>query len=434
MRQRLFDLLHYISIASGMALAGACYSMVGQLLNHGALAQVLIGIGMAALICIVISSAVAELAARYPSMPGIRTYLRGAFGDSISLVFTYTGLLVVVLFAGLETQFLLKVFFPGISKWMGHLFITFVILAIASVNLLSIELSKRAQIIITVVLIGGSIFLSTINVSNQASVLAIKDGSNWINTFEIIGLSIFLFMGFEWVTPMGRNRQAYERMIPLSMIISILLLACVYALFSLAASRHMPASGLTSNLTPHLTLSAIAFGSAGKAVAMLLTILAMLSTLNAGLMGASRLLYVLAREKSLFINANQFCASLSKDGTPRGAILAISITALTLAQIQYWLDLYTEIGVICAALYCCLYAAFLFAATKLRRIAPKKGLFGAYLPSSLLIVIGCCLPLLAFATLFYGPAPSITAQAIFMLAITLPVALVSGKKYLSPSS
>ena len=66
---------------AGMALTTSCFSMIGSMFGIASAMAILVSIVAAGLVCIVISTSIAELASMYPSAPGVRTYLKMAFGD-----------------------------------------------------------------------------------------------------------------------------------------------------------------------------------------------------------------------------------------------------------------------------------------------------------------------------------------------------------------
>src|SRR3569832_1874961 len=80
MKKKILETLNYVSISLGMPLTGSSYPMLGKLASAGSIPAVLLGMVLGALLCIFIADAIAEMAARFPSAPGIRTYIMRAYG------------------------------------------------------------------------------------------------------------------------------------------------------------------------------------------------------------------------------------------------------------------------------------------------------------------------------------------------------------------
>src|SRR3569833_3526082 len=107
MKKKILETLNYVSISLGMTLTGSSYPMLGKIASAGSIPAVLLGMVLGALLCIFIADAIAEMAARFHSAPGIRTYIMRAYGAPVSLRFTYVAIAVLALVVG----FVVVVFF-----------------------------------------------------------------------------------------------------------------------------------------------------------------------------------------------------------------------------------------------------------------------------------------------------------------------------------
>src|SRR3569832_1167489 len=110
------ETLNYVSISLGMTLTGSSYQMLGKIASAGSFPAVLLGMVLGALLCIFIADAIAEMAARFPSAPGIRTYIMRAYGAPVSLRFTYVAIAVLALVAGLEADVFSHALWPHASN------------------------------------------------------------------------------------------------------------------------------------------------------------------------------------------------------------------------------------------------------------------------------------------------------------------------------
>src|SRR5690606_31742284 len=99
---------------------------------------------------------------RYPSSPGVRTYLKRAFGDRFSLFFTYLSLMVIPLIAAVEIKVFLDALLPAESSGMRLLYATGLVALLACLNLQGRDLPRLAQTAIFLALVLISLGLSSL--------------------------------------------------------------------------------------------------------------------------------------------------------------------------------------------------------------------------------------------------------------------------------
>jgi ethanolamine permease len=139
-------------------------------------------------------------------------------------------------------------------------------------------------------------------------------------------------------------------------------------------------------------------GSSGVYFAWAFSLLAVFSTFNAGIMGGSRLIYVLTREGNL----PKWCAKMSlRTGAPIGGIIVLGSLA-TISSILV-LTYHVEIlaAVIGSTIVSFVYAAFMWAVIRLRKSKPDvKRSFRSPVPAWLQWLIIVIMPLMGILTLF----------------------------------
>ena len=116
--KKYIELMFYVSFGAGMAFGTSSFTMMSGLFEITTTIWVVIAICLSGFLCILISSSVAELASMYPSSPGIRTYLKVAFDNRVSLLLVYLYLIFMVLVAGVESYMfalVAKAIFPNAS-------------------------------------------------------------------------------------------------------------------------------------------------------------------------------------------------------------------------------------------------------------------------------------------------------------------------------
>ena len=402
--KRWFELLFYVTFGAGMAFGMSSFTMLSGLNEIVRGPWVVVAIVLAGGLCAAISASVAELASMYPSSPGVRTYLKAAFDNHASLMLVYLYLIFMVLVAAVESfmfALVLRAVFPGVPALVGVLgLIGFTVV----VNLLGLELPKTMQIVTTLLLIAVVVTLAVAGVGRGGPLVAPAEG--WEQAARVpaaVGMAIYLFIGFEWITMLGMRPDSYRRTIPVSMPLAIATNVVAYSLCAVGFWALLPHADIVATPTPQLPYFAALLGSTGAYVALALSFLAIFSTFNAGIMGGSRLIYALTREGIL----PAWCARMSeRTGAPVGGILTLGTLATVAAVAVVTWELEVLAAVIGSAFVCFVYSAFLLAAIKLRRIRPQaRRPFRTAVPEWLQWALAGLLPLLGLSSLVSQPGP-----------------------------
>lgn len=373
--KRSLELTFYVSFGAGMAFGTSSFTMISGLFEVTTALWVIVSIFLSGVICIIISSSVAELASMYPSAPGIRTYLKVAFDNRVSLLLVYLYLIFMVLIAGVESYMfalVVKSIFPNlsaISVVLGLLAFTI------TVNLFGLELPRGLQILTTFVLILTIIALGLWGVlhspQGMRGVLNLESGWQGLEQLGFLPaatiMAVFLFTGFEWVTLLGFSPKSYERKIPLSMPLAIITNMVAYTVFVLGLSFQLTRADIIGTPVPQVPYFVGLRGKYGSYVAWGLSVLAIFSTFNAGVMGGSRLIHVMTREGNL----PRWCAKMSlRTGAPIGGIIVLGSLAVvsSIVVVRYELELLA--AVIGSSIVSFVYAAFMLAVIRLRKTRP----------------------------------------------------------------
>jgi ethanolamine permease len=389
----------YVAVSAGMALAASSYAMLGGLFGIVDGLWTVVAITVAGAFCALVSASIGELAAMFPSAPGVRTYLRAAFGNYASLAVLFLYLAMVAMATGVEAHVVTSVIgdvFPAIPRGAAVLF---VFTLVVGTNLRGLEVPRTLQLGMTLVLVLSTLLIGASALFAEGAPSAAAPhplSAEALNLPAAIGTAIFLFMGFEWVTPMGRSPSAYRRAIPLSMLCAIAILITVYATFAAGMAHRLGAGQYLVNPIPQVAMGAAAFGEPGRYAIAILSILAMSTCLNAGLMGASRLMYALAREGVL----PAWSTTISRSGVPVYAIASVGALTFGSAMLVMFTGTYKLAGVTVAAIECFVYAALAAAVLRLRQSRPNASRsFRNPLPTSAQWLIALALPFLGIASL-----------------------------------
>jgi len=420
--KRWFELLFYVTFGAGMAFGMSSFTMLSGLNEIVTGPWVVVAIVLAGLLCSVIASSVAELASMYPSAPGVRTYLKAAFDNRLSLMLVYLYLIFMVLVAAVEAYMfglVMRSVFPGVPPLAAGLgLIAFTV----AVNLRGLELPKTMQICTTVLLIVLVMGLGVMGMLRGGQPPAAHEG--WEQAAKIpaaVGMAVYLFIGFEWVTMLGMRPDSYKRTIPLSMPLAIATNVVAYSLCAFGFWRLLSHAQIVAGTTPQVPYFTALLGSGGPYLALGISFLAIFSTFNAGIMGGSRLIYVLTREGIL----PAWCAKMNERGAPVGGIFTLgTLTSLITVVVVTW-HLEILAAVIGSAFVCFVYSAFMLAVIKLRRTRPQaRRSFRTAVPQWLQWTIAAAFPLLGLSSLVSQPGPK-SIPILGALAFTAVAALLT---------
>lgn len=371
MNQGRLELIEYGSISAGMAMASSSFLIIAELVRVVPPHTIPLGIVLGGAICVVVSYAIARFARSFPSAPGMRTYLRAGYGNGFSLFMTYFMVLAIAAFVGVECKIVGALLATALGAEPLVLALAIIPL-IAVINISGYELPRRLQILLAaaIFMIVGGYSAWGLLIPGLSDRAPLYQGSDLFtpDLLSSAGLSVCLFMGFEWVTSTGRSPGAYERKIPLSMLFAILSLGSLYLLLAFALFAQLPQATMLGNASPHVLLGTKLHGSVGAIAMGAVSVFAMLSTLNAGLLGISRLLYSLARQRLL---PGALARVSLRDGAPIGAIFAMGVLSSAAILIQELLGLFEVSLFVASFAYSMLYASYLFAGS--RRMLENRG-------------------------------------------------------------
>lgn len=407
MMKKAFELGFYVTFGAGIAFGISSFTVISEMFGVAPSSfWLIVSICLAGLFCMMLSSCIAELASMYPSAPGVRTYLKVALPARTSLFLVYLYLIFMIMVAGIESYLFAQVVralfpqLPALAVVLGLLALTVI------VNLMGLELPRGVQMFTTTSLILGVLVLGVIGAGPALANLhfssAIFSGHPLAQVGGALGSAIYLFIGFEWVTMMGFSAKAYERRIPMSMPLAILTNIVAYSIFSLGLATQIPVDKITASPIPQLPYFVQMYGTRGTYVALALSILAIISCFNAGVMGGSRLIHALAREGNL---PKAWGTMSLRTGAPIGGVLVLGSLAFIGSVIIVSYELEEVAAIVGAAIVCFVYAAFIWAVLHLRKTQPNaRRTFRSPLPAWLHWALMVIMPVVGILSLVLVPA------------------------------
>jgi amino acid transporter len=187
------------------------------------------------------------------------------------------------------------------------------------------------------------------------------------NVINAAGVGVFLYVGFEWVTPLAEETTDY-RLIGRGMLWSIGLLSLTYCLFTVGMYVGLTQEQLRSGTPiPHILFGQNLFGGAGVLFFIIMSVLASVTSFNAGLVNTSRFAYAMGRDNVL---PRVFSRLHSTYATPWVAIAFLALFAIAISVYTLLTGHYLFIIMMAAALECFIYVVMAVCVIRLRKKQP----------------------------------------------------------------
>ena len=293
---RVLGLRTVVSTSAGLTFATSCFVATAQLAAYLAGDAAWIAVLVAGLLSLGSAAAFSELSSMYPTSAGLRLYVRQAFGDRVAIVFSLFYMLIVTAVVGAEAYVLGRVLAHAVPAVPPLAWIVALLAVATLLNLRGLKVAGRFQDVITYGMIASLLAISLVGLARLGWSLpapfALGGGAN---LFQAVSAGVFLFIGFEWVTPLAEEVTG-NRLIARGMFIAVGLLSVVYALFSAAMAPWLSHDELRSSPIPHVLFGERLLGVAGMVWMTVTSLGASSTTFNAGLATVSRFLYACARE------------------------------------------------------------------------------------------------------------------------------------------
>jgi amino acid transporter len=414
--QRVLGFRTIVSTSAGLAFAAVNFLAVLEIRDQAPGILGPLGILLAGALCLLAAAVFSELNGTLPSAAGIRVWTLRGLGDPFSLTFTLlylTTILAVIAADGFVLGAALQAAIPAVPGVLWIL--AFQAAALAS-NLRGVRSAGLVQDLTTYFLLAALIVVS-------AAALGAPGGrlppvpAHWAGgLFGGMALAVFIFTGFEWVTPLAEEIRDPRRM-PTGLGLSLLLLAVGFGLFALVAARLPGVS--SAGLAPQLTVGRAALGGVGFWMMLAVTVVTAGTTFNGGFAAASRLVYALGRAGYLPASL----ARLNPRFVPAGALWLLAAVAAALTLLVFATAKYLILINAGATLESAMYVVAALALLGLRRREPGlprsyRAPGGRIVPMATIVLFGA-LGLGAAVTATDLPVPAVPWTLVLLLVLAV---------------
>ena len=278
-----------VSTGVGLIVATSCLMSLGQ--GAGALGTgFIVSMVLACAINICTALSMAELNALMPNLTGgLAQYTLAGIGPFVTIVTMVGGYIVCQSIAGsvecaMFGNAINSVFHTGIPSSVFCIFLL-VILIIA--NLLGIDMFAKIQNVVVYGLIFSLVAMGLLGILGLGSGETVSQPMNQAgslsDTFSLLGLAFFLFIGSEFVIPVSRNVKNERRNIPLGMVLSLLIILVMQILVVCGMGRYCPWEDLADSASPHILYGSSLLGYAGSLWMIVVSVFAVISTVNSAI-------------------------------------------------------------------------------------------------------------------------------------------------------
>ncbi|HDH98785.1 MAG TPA: amino acid permease [Deltaproteobacteria bacterium] len=331
--KRSLTLVTVFTLITG-AMVGMAWAVLPNILFGYAGPALLLSVVIAAAFCMFIGLCYAELCAAMPFAGGEYHYTKVAMGKFFSFI---TGWFLVVAYSVMmpgEIIILSKVLamlITSIPKWLIGIILA---LIFGGINLIGIRISAVLQFVFSLVLfLGMAIFIfggwGNIHWENFTPFFDGHVGG----MLMMVPIGMLAFMGFDIVPQAAEevkspiNKVVY--MIPLS--IAFVCFFYVGAFFTAAGNMPPAQIAQIKAEVPLIEVAKLFLGDTGAMIILVAGIMGLITTLNAFVIGASRLMLGMAREGVL---PESLAKVSQKYGTPYWAIILITFFGILGAIFQ----------------------------------------------------------------------------------------------------
>jgi len=320
--KRSLTLITIFTLITG-AMVGMAWATLTNVLFAYAGPALVVSAVIAASFCIFIGLCYAELCAAMPYAGGEYHYTKMAMGKFASFI---TGWFLVIAYSAMMPgeviifSRIFAMFSPDIPKWLTG---TIIAILFGGINILGIRISAIAQsIFATLLFVGMGIFIF--------SGLGDIHWENFSPFFEghvpgmlmMVPIVILAFMGFDIVPQAAEEVKAPIEKVVYLIPLSIVFVCLFYGGVFFVATANVAPAVIAENKAdvPLIDVARIFLGEKGAVIILIAGIMGLITTMNAFVIGSSRLMFGMAREGVL----PNFLAKIHKRyGTPHWAILVI---------------------------------------------------------------------------------------------------------------
>ncbi len=323
--KRSLGLLETTFYGVGVIVGAGIYALIGKaagLAGNAVWLSFIFGAAIAAFTGL----SYAELSSMFPRAGGEYVYAKKAFNRRLAFLL---GWLIVA--GGVIAAATISLGFAGyFAALFGTPLIPIaiaILIVLSLINFWGIKESAIANIVATLVEVGGLIIILILGLKyiGKVNYLEFTPQLGFSGTLSAAALIFFAYLGFEDIVRLSEETKNPKRIIPKALVLSVIISTILYIVTAVAAVSVVGWQALAQSSAP---LALVAQTALGQKAFFVLAVVALFSTFNTilvTLIATSRMLYGMSEEHGL---PKIFCAVHPKRYTPWFSIIITCIGAL----------------------------------------------------------------------------------------------------------
>jgi len=324
----LFQLTMY---GVGLILGAGIYVLIGEATAFAG-NSVWISFLLGTIVAMFAGLSYAELTALFPKAAAEYTFVKHAFKNNF-LAFIIGWLTAIT---SMITAATVSLGFGGYLAQFVNLPITIsailLIVGLSVVNFIGIKESAWANTIFAIITAGGLVLIiflgMTYETTEPIDYFEMPNGT--IGIILAFVLIFFAFIGFEDMANVAEEVKKPKKTLPRAIVLTVIITGIIYLLVSLSVVRVVNWEELGQSAAPLAAVAERSLGIGGSITLSAIALFATASTVLITLVAGSRILYGMAKSKSLPLS---LCKIHSKTKTPWIAVIGILITSMAFALI-----------------------------------------------------------------------------------------------------
>ncbi len=297
--KRVLNVRTIVATAAGLAFCSSTFVAQMQVASFVAGESAWIAIMISGFMCLLAAMCFSELNGQLPSAAGIRLFFARAFGDKTGITVSLLYMAVIMGVIGAESYIIASILHEVLPAIPPLVWILLLISVVATINIRGVKLAGGFQDVLTYGMILSLLLMAFLAfTTHKVTFTALATPGDIEGLVNAVALGVFLFVGFEWVTPLAEE-VTDNKYIARGMMLAIGMLSIVYALFTVAMTSAVPKDILVASPIPHFIFAETVLGKPGVVWVLILSLAATFTTFNAGLISVSRFMYASARENIL---------------------------------------------------------------------------------------------------------------------------------------
>ncbi len=247
----------------------------------------------------------AELATAYPSAGGDYSFLTRAYGRNVSFLFAWARSLVIVTGSIALLGFILGDYLTrlhSLGAYSSAIYAALATVLLTAVNIVGLRSSSRLQNVLTILEIGGVLFVAAAGFMLEPSEVAASSSEGTsVGAFGLAMVFVLLTFG-------GWNEAAYVSAevrggppaIVKSLLMSIAIITLVYIVFVIGVTHGLGYEGLKQTEALGVDIVQRAIGETGSQIIGIFVAIAALTSMNSTMLVGARTNYSVAHDWPVF--------------------------------------------------------------------------------------------------------------------------------------